>query len=281
MLFTKPTFYYIINYNERSDTMKLRIISGILLVLILLGSLLLSYKVFACLMTLVAALGYRELLNIKYGKNENNIEFTRFIGYISIILITLNGIFFDLSNNITLVIPILVLTIPIIFYNDSKKYNINDALYIFGIVYFLSFAFSTIITEAKLDIYKCIYIFLIAFITDTYAYIGGCLIGKHKLTEISPKKTIEGSIVGCIAGGIIGSFYYYTFVGGTNLITVIIMSFTLTILSEIGDLVFSSIKRYFNKKDYSNLIPGHGGILDRFDSVIFVSLGLTLILSII
>ena len=281
MLFTKPTFYYIINYNERSDTMKLRIISGILLVLILLGSLLLSYKVFACLMTLVAALGYRELLNIKYGKNENNIEFIRFIGYISIILITLNGIFFDLSNNITLVIPILVLTIPIIFYNDSKKYNINDALYIFGIVYFLSFAFSTIITEAKLDIYKCIYIFLIAFITDTYAYIGGCLIGKHKLTEISPKKTIEGSIVGCIAGGIIGSFYYYTFVGGTNLITVIIMSFTLTILSEIGDLVFSSIKRYFNKKDYSNLIPGHGGILDRFDSVIFVSLGLTLILSII
>ena len=281
MLFTKPTFYYIINYNERSDTMKLRIISGILLVLILLGSLLLSYKVFACLMTLVAALGYRELLNIKYGKNENNIEFIRFIGYISIILITLNGIFFDLSNNITLVIPILVLTIPIIFYNDSKKYNINDALYIFGIVYFLSFAFSTIITEAKLDIYKCIYIFLIAFITDTYAYIGGCLIGKHKLTEISPKKTIEGSIVGCIAGGIIGSFYYYTFVGGTNLITVIIMSFTLTNLSEIGDLVFSSIKRYFNKKDYSNLIPGHGGILDRFDSVIFVSLGLTLILSII
>lgn len=281
MLFTKPTFYYIINYNERSDTMKLRIISGILLVLILLGSLLLSYKVFACLMTLVAALGYRELLNIKYSKNENNIEFIRFIGYISIILITLNGIFFDLSNNITLVIPILVLTIPIIFYNDSKKYNINDALYIFGIVYFLSFAFSTIITEAKLDIYKCIYIFLIAFITDTYAYIGGCLIGKHKLTEISPKKTIEGSIVGCIAGGIIGSFYYYTFVGGTNLITVIIMSFTLTILSEIGDLVFSSIKRYFNKKDYSNLIPGHGGILDRFDSVIFVSLGLTLILSII
>ena len=281
MLFTKPTFYYIINYNERSDTMKLRIISGILLVLILLGSLLLSYKVFACLMTLVAALGYRELLNIKYSKNENNIEFIRFIGYISIILITLNGIFFDLSNNITLVIPILVLTIPIIFYNDSKKYNINDALYIFGIVYFLSFAFSTIITEAKLDVYKCIYIFLIAFITDTYAYIGGCLIGKHKLTEISPKKTIEGSIVGCIAGGIIGSFYYYTFVGGTNLITVIIMSFTLTILSEIGDLVFSSIKRYFNKKDYSNLIPGHGGILDRFDSVIFVSLGLTLILSII
>ena len=139
--------------------MKTRTIAGIILVLILLGSLLASYKIFAIVMTIVALLGYRELLNIRYKEKGINIEVVRFIGYISVILITLNGIFFKLNNNITLIIPILSLTIPIIFYNNSKKYNINDALYIFSIVYFLSFAFSNIITEAKLDIYKCIYIF--------------------------------------------------------------------------------------------------------------------------
>ena len=69
----------------------------------------------------------------------------------------------------------------------------------------------------------------------------------------------------------IGTVYYYNFIG-SDLLFVIFMSLVLSIVGEIGDLVFSYIKRDFNKKDYSNIIPGHGGMLDRFDSVIFIAL---------
>ena len=72
-------------------------------------------------------------------------------------------------------------------------------------------------------------------------------------------------------GTMVGTVYYLNVVG-SELIFVLLMSLALSIMGEIGDLMFSSIKRYFNKKDYSNIIPGHGGILDRFDSVIFIAL---------
>lgn len=261
--------------------MKARTVGAVILLTVLILSLLIGYEVFAIVMLIGAILGYRELINIKYKDKEKNIEIVRFIGYISLILIVFNSIFYEIEEKLLLIIPILGLTIPIVFYNDNKKYNINDALFILGVVYFIGFAFENLIYMDKLDIHKCIFIFIIAFATDTYAYIGGMLVGKHKLTSISPKKSIEGSVIGTIMGVLIGSVYYYAFIGGISIVSIVLMCLCLSILSEIGDLVFSSIKRYFNKKDYSNLIPGHGGILDRFDSVIFVSLGFTILLGII
>lgn len=261
--------------------MKARTVGAVILLTVLILSLLIGYEVFAIVMLIGAILGYRELINIKYKDKEKNIEIVRFIGYISLILIVFNSIFYEIEEKLLLIIPILGLTIPIVFYNDNKKYNINDALFILGVVYFIGFAFENLIYMDKLDIHKCIFIFIIAFATDTYAYIGGMLVGKHKLTSISPKKSIEGSMIGTIMGVLIGSVYYYAFIGGISIVSIVLMCLCLSILSEIGDLVFSSIKRYFNKKDYSNLIPGHGGILDRFDSVIFVSLGFTILLGII
>ena len=94
------------------------------------------------------------------------------------------------------------------------------------------------------------------------------------------EKTIEGSLIGTIMATIIGSCFYNIMVNDIDLLAIIFISLLLSIVSQIGDLFFSSIKRYFDKKDYSNLIPGHGGILDRLDSVIFVTLLLRLLLNI-
>lgn len=261
--------------------MKQRVIGAGVLLAILIGSILISRTLFSIVIFLVAEVGFRELMHIKYQDNIKDLNFVKVMGMVFLGIILLNNVLYTIDINFTILLPIIGMTLPIVFYNNSKKYNINDALYVLGIIFFLGFSFGTICNLSVTNVYQCIFIFMIAFVTDTYAYIGGLLIGKHKLTSISPKKTWEGSIIGALMGTIIGSVYYFYVVGNLDLIWVIILSLVLSILSEVGDLVFSSIKRYFNKKDYSNLIPGHGGILDRFDSVIFVALGMCLLLSIL
>lgn len=260
--------------------MKQRTISAIVLLMLMIGSMLISSKLFGFLMLIFAVMGFREFFDVRYREKDKKLNLIRLIGIICVILISMNNTFYKIDMNIVVLIPLLVLSLPIVFYNDSKIYNITDSLYTLGIVYFIGFSFGNIIYMGDSSLVKCIFIFIIAFITDTYAYIGGCLVGRHKLTSISPKKTVEGSVIGTVMGTLIGSVYYYNLVGGVTLFETVSLCLFLTLLSEIGDLFFSSIKRYFDKKDYSNLIPGHGGILDRFDSVIYVSLGLSLILSV-
>lgn len=260
--------------------MKQRTISAVILLMIMIGSMLINSKLFGILMLIFSVIGYREFFDIRYDVKNKKLDLIRILGAMCVILVAMNNTFYRLDMNVIVLLPLLILSLPIVFYNDNKLYNITDALYNLGIVYFLGFSFGNIMYMGDNDLIKCIFIFIIAFITDTYAYIGGCLIGRHKLTSISPKKTVEGSVIGTIMGTMIGSVYYYNLVSGVTMFESVVLCLFLTLLSEFGDLFFSSIKRYFDKKDYSNLIPGHGGILDRFDSVIYVSLGLSLILSI-
>lgn len=259
--------------------MKKRLLGGFIVVFLLLTSLLLGKEIFRITMTITSILGLKELIDIKY--KDKKILPIKIISYILLGILMLNNLLFKLNITSVIILILLVLIIPVIIYNDKDKYNINDSMYFIGIILLLGISFNNICNMRDINIYKCIYIFIISFITDTYAFIGGSLIGKHRFTSISPKKTIEGCLTGIITGTIIGSMYYISFIGSISNMKIITMSFILTIISEIGDLIFSAIKRYFDKKDYSNIIPGHGGILDRFDSVIFVSLGMSLLLSIL
>ena len=126
-----------------------------------------------------------------------------------------------------------------------------------------------------LQIFNCyiLYLLLITTITDTFALLTGMLVGNHKLTDISPKKTIEGSIGGTLMGTIVATAFYFTVINSScSLVLLILVTCGLSVVGQIGDLFFSAIKRKHNIKDFSNLIPGHGGVLDRLDSLIFVAI---------
>ncbi|MBK1467936.1 phosphatidate cytidylyltransferase [Parvimonas parva] len=114
-------------------------------------------------------------------------------------------------------------------------------------------------------------VFLISWGTDTFAYLFGMIFGKHKLCpSISPKKTIEGALGGIFGSLILLNLFNY-FVLKNNIVFVTLSGIILSIVAQIGDLFASKIKREMGIKDFSNIIKGHGGFLDRFDSIIFVT----------
>ena len=127
------------------------------------------------------------------------------------------------------------------------------------------------------------YTLAVAWSTDIFAYLIGIKCGEHKFSKVSPKKSIEGCVAGII-GAIIFSMIYVFVLSRFAYINypywaIAIVTFILSIISQIGDFVASSIKRFSDVKDYGTLLPGHGGMLDRIDSLIFIAPFLYLILT--
>ena len=136
----------------------------------------------------------------------------------------------------------------------------------------VSFTLGILYRNVGLDL--ILYLFLITILTDTFALVTGRLIGRNKLLEvISPNKTWEGFIGGTIIASFVCTYFYVTIVNSNvSLYVIIFITMFLTIIGQLGDLFFSAIKRYYGVKDFSNIMPGHGGVLDRLDSIIFVML---------
>lgn len=176
---------------------------------------------------------------------------------------------------LTVLISLLILFVQVVFSN--MKTNIVDiAISLLGICYIPLFLVFLPLIRDNLENGKILiwYVILIAWGTDIFAFFIGGKMGKHKFTKISPNKTIEGCIAGLVGAVVLSVIYTIICNNVWNLnvsyLFIIIVSIFLSIIGQIGDLAASSIKRYCDIKDFSNMIPGHGGILDRTDSVIFI-----------
>ncbi len=248
---------------------KTRLISGIVLVLIALLTICTGNIVLFMTLLAVSLIGTQELYKAMKVREEHFtlLEIAGYIGIIGYYLCLLLAPEYQLME----LIGALVLLMFVYVFTFPKYHAEQIMAAMFGIIYvgvMLSFIYQTRCLDG--GAYHVWLIFISSWGCDTCAYWVGIMMGKHKMTpELSPKKTKEGAVGGILGAALLGAIYGAV-TGGTVWAYALICAVG-GMISMIGDLSASAIKRNQGIKDYGDLIPGHGGILDRFDSVIFTA----------
>ncbi|MCR5830211.1 MAG: phosphatidate cytidylyltransferase [Lachnospiraceae bacterium] len=240
---------------------------GVLLAITLIG-LMELYRIFDVHKRSVGIVGYLAAIALYFGVMECTQDFeiikkcSEVGGYPAVLI----GVF------LVVLLAAYVLTFP--------KYNSEQITMVFFGLFYVALTISYIYKLRISDggAYSVWLVFIASWGADTMAYLTGILIGKHKIAPVlSPKKTLEGCIGGVVGATLIGFIYSMIFkaelseVYDNPVLLFVIVSAAASVVSMIGDMAASAIKRNKDIKDYGKLIPGHGGILDRFDSVIFVA----------
>ena len=254
------------NRERRYGGLKERIITALCLIAVVVPAVVFGGIFYKILIAVVMGLSIYEMLHI-CSRPRIGLYMYFLVGafFVGGFLLSRDSLL--ISNYLLLVYMACVLACMIF----DEKCNIERAAYVFTMGTLVCAGCHALLVM-RLS-YGWEYLLLLAIATfgsDTGAYFTGMAIGKHKLIpRLSPKKTIEGSIGGIILGSVLGLiFAYFTGILAKHWIIVPAV-IVMTLTGQIGDLIFSAIKRYFEVKDYSKLLPGHGGILDRIDSLTY------------
>lgn len=249
---------------------KTRLISGIVLVIIALATIISGSWILFFTLLAVSLIGMRELYKVMKVSDEH-VTVLELVGYLGAVLYYI-AMKADFGNYGTMAIIISMILILFVYVFGYPKYHAEQVMAaFFGVVYvavMLSFIYLTrSLPDGKFLVWL---IFLCSWGCDTCAYCVGMLIGKHKIAPVlSPKKSIEGAVGGVAGAALLGVIYAAATQG--KMAEYALICAVGALISMVGDLAASAIKRNQNIKDYGKLIPGHGGILDRFDSVIITA----------
>lgn len=253
-----------------------RILSSAILLPIVVGLFVFTNKyVIDVFMALIAIRAFYEYAKSCKGK----VKIISWLGYISCGIISIIHIipFEYIKIVLSLMVPIALVLLFLQVIVTNMKWNLNDLVYtFFGIAYIVGFTiFIPILYGTQNGKLLFWYILISSWGTDIAAFLIGHRFGKHKFSKVSPNKSIEGCVAGLVGATICVLIYTYflntVFNQNISYIVIAIIGFVLSTISQIGDFAASSVKRYLDVKDFSDLIPGHGGMLDRIDSVIFIA----------
>ncbi len=253
---------------------KTRLLSGIVLVIIALITVITGQDLLFGVLLVISLIGMSEL----YKVVDVHKKLLGFTGYLAGIAYYVCLRFGSKEQIVPLIIGFLVLLMAVYVFS-FPKYIAQQVMFVFFGLFYVALMLSYVYQTRMLPqgAFLVWLIFLCSWGSDTCAYCVGMLMGKHKMApKLSPKKSVEGGIGGILGAALFGAVYGLAinrFASGAdaNVLHYAIICGIGSMISQVGDLAASAIKRNHDIKDYGKLIPGHGGILDRFDSVIFTA----------
>lgn len=258
--------------------MKQRFLTAIVALLILVPLIIYGNWPFIVFAYLFAIIALFELIRMYKFEKGTGLIFISFL-FLSLLVYPADNIHLftlDLTHvDILITYLIVLLTITVV---SKNRFTFDHASFLFFATTYIGFAFYLLIETRMMGLNYLLFILFVIWATDSGAYFVGKTFGKRKLwPEISPNKTVGGAIGGIVMALIVGMLFQIIYPFQHSWTNIIFVTFTISIVGQVGDLVASAIKRHYHVKDSGKLFPGHGGILDRLDSLLFVLIVLHII----